>query len=93
MAEYTAIREDLLLRIMDIVTDSGTGFAFPSQTVYLGKDEGMNPEKAARAASKVAEWREGQQLPFPDFAQTEISGFRDSLPYPSPESAVNNKKW
>jgi MscS family membrane protein len=93
MAEYTAIREDMLLRIMDIVADSGTGFAFPSQTVYLGKDEGMNPDKAARAAAKVAEWREGQQLPFPDFAQTEISQFRDSLPYPPPESAVNNKKW
>jgi MscS family membrane protein len=93
MAEYTAIREDLLLRIMDIVADSGTGFAFPSQTVYLGKDEGMNPEKAAKAAARVAEWREGQQLPFPDFAQTEISQFRDSLPYPPPESAVNNKKW
>jgi len=93
MAEYTAIREDLLLHIMDIVANSGTGFAFPSQTVYLGKDEGVNPEKAARAAAKVAEWREGQQLPFPDFAQTEISQFRDSLPYPAPESAVNNKKW
>jgi MscS family membrane protein len=93
MSEYTAIREDLLLRIMDIVADAGTGFAFPSQTVYLGKDDGVNPEKSARAAEKVAEWREGQQLPFPDFAQTEISQFRDSLPYPAPESAVNNKKW
>ena len=35
-SEFLAIREDLLLRIMDIVNAAGTGFAFPSQTVYLG---------------------------------------------------------
>ena len=32
--EFLAIREDLMLRIMDIVDAAGTGFAFPSQTVY-----------------------------------------------------------
>jgi hypothetical protein len=31
-------------------------------------------------------------LPFPDFAPAEISEFRDSLPYPPPDSAVNNPK-
>jgi MscS family membrane protein len=92
-AEFTAIREDLLLRIMDIVGESGTSFAFPSTTVYLGKDAGLNVDKSAEAAAKVREWRQEKQLPFPDFAQTDISAFRDSLPYPQPESAVNNKKW
>lgn len=29
---YRAIREDINLRIMDIVEEAGTGFAFPSQT-------------------------------------------------------------
>ena len=36
--EFLAIREDILLRIMDIVDAAGSGFAFPSQTVYLGRD-------------------------------------------------------
>jgi MscS family membrane protein len=28
--EFLAVKEDLLLRIMDIITASGTGFAFPA---------------------------------------------------------------
>ncbi len=36
--EFLAVQEDLLLRVMDIVEAAGTGFAFPSQTMYLAKD-------------------------------------------------------
>jgi MscS family membrane protein len=32
------IQEDLLLRIMDVIEAQGTATAFPSQTLYLGKD-------------------------------------------------------
>ena len=32
--EYMHIREDINYRIMQIVTENGAGFAFPSQTVY-----------------------------------------------------------
>jgi MscS family membrane protein len=40
--EYTAVREGLLFRVMDIVEDCGTSLAFPSQTVYLaGKSEAL----------------------------------------------------
>jgi len=90
--EFTAIQEDILLRIMDIVDEAGTGFAFPSQTVYLSRDSGLQKEKAEHAAEQVRKWREEGQLPFPDFAPTEVSEFRDSLPYPPPESAVNKVK-
>ncbi len=90
--EFTAIQEDILLRIMDIVAEAGTGFAFPSQTVYLNRDPGLPKEKAEQAAEQVRKWREEGQLPFPDFAPTEVSEFRDSLPYPPPESAVNPKR-
>jgi MscS family membrane protein len=34
-----AIQEDLLLRIMDTIEANGTAAAFPSQTVYLGRDK------------------------------------------------------
>ena len=90
--EFTAIQEDILLRIMDIVDEAGTGFAFPSQTVYLNRDPGLQKEKAEQAAEQVRKWREEGQLPFPDFAPAEVSEFRDSLPYPPPESAVNPKR-
>ncbi|MFN0066368.1 MAG: mechanosensitive ion channel family protein, partial [Limisphaerales bacterium] len=37
--EFLGVREDVWLRIMDLVAQSGTGFAFPSQTVYLAQDD------------------------------------------------------
>jgi MscS family membrane protein len=91
-AEFNAIREDILLRLMDIVYGAGTGFAFPSQTLYLGRDPKPDEAKAKEAEERVNRWREERQLPFPDFSPAEISEFRDSLPYPPPDSAVNNPK-
>jgi MscS family membrane protein len=35
MSEFQQIRQELLLRIMDVVERSGTSFAFPTQTVQL----------------------------------------------------------
>jgi MscS family membrane protein len=52
-AEFLAIREDLMLRMIDVVEACGTGFAFPSQTLYLGKDEGLDAERT-RAAEEAA---------------------------------------
>ncbi len=45
--EFAAIREDLLLRISEIVGRSGTSFGYPSQTLYLARDHGLDHEKAA----------------------------------------------
>lgn len=89
--EFAAVREDLLLRIMHLVEDSGTGFAFPSQTLYLGRDSGLEKDKADAAVKKVTEWRDGKQLPFPDFTDENISSFRGSIDYPQPESAQRNQ--
>ena len=88
-AEFNAIREDVLLQLMLIVHDAGTSFTFPSQNVYLGRNLGINEEKAAQAEAKVHEWREQRQLPFPDFTPGEISEIRDSLEYPARESALH----
>lgn len=88
-AEFTAIREDILLRLMTIVENAGTRFAFPSETVYLGRDPGIDKAKAEQAEQQVHEWREQNRLPFPDFAPEDIAGIRDSLTYPAPESAAN----
>jgi MscS family membrane protein len=86
--EFLAIREDLLFRIMDIVDASGTSFASPSRTLYLGRDPGLDKKKTAAAIHEVQQWRESGKLPFPDFAMSDISEFRDSLPYPPPDSAA-----
>jgi MscS family membrane protein len=86
--EFAAVREDLLLRIMDVLEDSGSGLALPSQTLYLSRDAGVEKEKAELAAKKIADLRDGKQLPFPDFHQEDISSFKGSIEYPQPESAV-----
>lgn len=40
LADFLETQEELLLQIMDIVKASGADFAFPSQTLYLGRDTG-----------------------------------------------------
>ncbi len=86
--EFNAIREDLWLRIREIVEKSGSGFAVPSQTVYFSRDSGLDPEKTAAAEQQVQQWRDQHKLPFPDFAPADKSAFRGSIVYPQPESAV-----
>lgn len=89
-SEYLAIREDVYLRIMQIVLQSGTGFAFPSQVNYLARDRGMDPDLTKQAEEAVAAWREESRLPFPNFTPEETRRLDAQLDYPpegSPEAA------
>jgi MscS family membrane protein len=67
--EFLGIREDIYLRFMDAVKEAGTGFAFPSTTTYVGRDDGLGAEETRRAEARVAEWREKGELPFPHFPE------------------------
>ena len=86
-AEFTAIREDVLLRMLEIVDKSGSGFAFPSSTLYMARDTGLHKEKTEAAEHQVQQWRDERQLPFPDFAPEDKSAFRGSITFPTPEAA------
>ena len=79
---FCAIREDIFLRIDEIVADSGTGFAFPSQTAYLARDSGLDAAKAGDVARRVDEWRVRGKLPFPEFEEEERERLEDILDYP-----------
>lgn len=81
-AEFVGIREDLMLRIMDLVDASGTGFAFPSQTLYLGKDDGIDGERASAAEAEVKAWRERSELLLPDFPESAIRDLEGQHPWP-----------
>ncbi len=85
--EFLAVQEDLLLRILDLVEASGSGLAFPSQTLYLGRDTGLNTEKAKQAEAEVAQWIANNQLPFPNYNPTQIAEFENTAQYPPPGSA------
>ena len=80
--EYHAIREDVLLRMSDIVKNSGSGFAFPSQTLYMGRDDGLDVERGKTAAKEVESWRKAGKLPFPRLAPDRIEQLGGTLDYP-----------
>ncbi len=85
-AEFLAIGEDVMLRIMETVEEAGTDFAMPTQTLHLGRDPGTDAARTETAEAAVARWREARDLPFPDFTPDEIERLRASLAYP-PEGA------
>jgi MscS family membrane protein len=64
--DYLAVREDLCLRVMDIVSAGGTAFAMPAQTNYSAA-AGIDAERAGAAAAEVQRWRNEGKLPLPEF--------------------------
>jgi len=88
--EFLAVREDIYLRFMDIVEQSGTGFAFPSQTAYLGKDDGLDAEKTKAAESEVAKWRSEKRVPFPAMSESEAAEITDTLKWPPEDGVVSS---
>lgn len=87
--EFLKIREDIYLRFMDIVRDSGTGFAFPSQTLYLGRDGGLDPSRTQAAEEQVRAWRESNELPFPDFSADQVAKLDGTADWPPAGSTAH----
>lgn len=79
---FLAVQEDLFLRMADIVSEAGSGFAFPSQTAYLARDAGLDDERATTAESRVSQQRATGKLPFPEFEEEERERLEDILDYP-----------
>src|SRR5262249_55049445 len=84
--EFLGIQEDVLLRVSEIVQQSGTGFAFPSQTLYFARDSGLDADRARAAEAQVRQWRQEGLLPFPNFSPEQARRMRASLAYPPPGS-------
>lgn len=89
---FLAVQEDLLFRIMGIVEANGSGFAFPSQTLYMSRDSGLDAEKSSAAAATVGRWKDQGDLPFPEHAPGRIAQLDNTLEYPPRDSAVHGKK-
>jgi len=88
---FLAVREDLLLRILDIIASAGSGLAMRSQTLYMSQDSGIDEARKASAHAQVAKWRADNLLPFPDFHPDAISEMRNSIEYPDSKSAAHKK--
>ena len=80
--EFHNIREDIFFRIKAIVSASGTDFAFPSQTLYLGRDGGLDEDRTQQAVEEVETWREIGELPFPRLHRRRMDELKGTLDYP-----------
>ena len=80
--EFLAVREDVFLRLIDIVEESGTGFAFPSTVNYLARDGGIDPERKQRAEEIMEKLRQDNMLPFPEFDEATRKEISNQLDYP-----------
>lgn len=67
---------------MDVVKASGTGFAFPSQTSSLRRDEGLDKDAGHQVEAEVYQWREEGRLPFPTLPEEMIPELQGTLDYP-----------
>lgn len=86
--EFLAVREDVYLRMMDVVDESGSDFAFPSQTTYLERAAGLDEARAEEIEGRVRAWREAGELQLPDFDPELMAELDGSLDYPPEGSAA-----
>ena len=80
--ESLEIAEDLSLRIMDVVGQAGSSFAFPSQTTYVETGHGLDDERTNAAETRVRDWRERRELYLPAFPAPVAEELRGTIPYP-----------
>lgn len=80
--DFLGIQEDVNLRLAKVIEDSGSGFAFPSQTIYLSKDEGISKDKKEAIENKVKEWIQNNELQIPEFDENTIESLKGTLKYP-----------
>ena len=86
--EFLAIREDLLLRIIDTIAANGSGLAFPSQSIYPAKDISIDDDAGRAAEERIRSLRAAGELPFPDFTPADKLALADRVDYP-PEGSVS----
>jgi MscS family membrane protein len=79
--EYLAVVEDLNLKMMDLVSETGTAFALASSTVYVEQSRGVNPETREKALQEALEIRESTGFPQPHYPQTWIEPRIDRLSF------------
>jgi MscS family membrane protein len=69
-AQFTGIRQEVILKIAEIVEASGTRFAAPTQLTYLSRDKGIDAKKANDIVGGVTELRARDVFRFPGEAPT-----------------------
>jgi MscS family membrane protein len=64
-AEFTAIRQDVILKIAEIIEAAGTRLAAPTRLTYLSNDAGVGADKANGLVRRATELRASDSFRFP----------------------------
>lgn len=81
-AEWHAVREDVFLRILEILEKAGTRLSLPSTTTYFTRDSGVSEQARRAAEQEVREWIAAGELPFPDMSEEQRAALAGTLDYP-----------
>lgn len=84
---FLEVQEDLFLRIMDIVKEAGSDFAFPSQTMYFERGSGLDAEIQQEIDQRVQAERDKGKLQWPRLTPERVEEVTDTLEYPLSKSA------
>lgn len=86
--QYLGVAEDLNLRILDIITKSGSRLAVPARTLYVEKGRGIDEARTREAEEQVNAWRAQHSLYLPEFPEEKRAELESSLDYP-PQGSPN----
>ncbi len=56
--EFLGIREDIFLQAMNVIEQAGATLAFPSQTLYMGRDSRPDEAQVEAAEAAMRAWRD-----------------------------------
>lgn len=88
-SEHLAVKEDILLRIMELIRTSGTAFAVPSQINYASDHQFLDNDLKSQVETKISDIRRNHELPLPEFSDGQILALDDTLDYP-PKGSANS---
>ncbi len=89
--EFVAVREDIYLRIMQLIEASGVKLAVPSVVHYNTEDQLPDPSGGQASEEHVERWRKEGTLPFPDFRWQDKADMRETLDYPPDGSPARSE--
>ncbi len=78
--EFTAIRQDVILKLAEIVEAAGTRFAATTRLTYLSRDAGLDEEKGNDIVRHVSELRASDGFRFPGEAPHSLQEIGVNLP-------------
>ncbi len=82
--EYIAVVEDLNLRVLDVIRETGTDLAYPSKTVYFERGQGPAQDKMKEVEKRIDDLKAKGGFPQPFYPAEWVDSRLDTLDFPEP---------